>query len=102
EGRTTAVLAHNDEDATRLVRDLAERGVRVPGDLALVTYDDEVAALAEIPLTAVAPPKRAVGRAAVELLTERLAEGGGGEREPRRHVELLPALRVRGSCGAVA
>ncbi|MDT0409153.1 MULTISPECIES: LacI family DNA-binding transcriptional regulator [Streptomyces] len=101
EGRTTAVLAHNDEDATRLVRDLAERGVRVPGDLALVTYDDEVAALAEIPLTAVAPPKRAVGRAAVELLTERLAEGGGGEGEPRRHVELLPALRVRGSCGAV-
>jgi DNA-binding LacI/PurR family transcriptional regulator len=71
--------------------------VRVPDDLALVTYDDEVAALAETPLTAVAPPKREVGRGAAELLVERLGMAGD---EPRRHVELLPRLRVRASCGA--
>lgn len=103
EGRTGSVLVHNDEEAIRLVRRLAELGVRVPEDLALITYDDEVAALADTPLSAVAPPKRDVGRAAAELLVERLSGArypdGGDGREPRRHVALLPTLRVRGSCG---
>ncbi|MFJ2648770.1 substrate-binding domain-containing protein [Streptomyces sp. NPDC087420] len=97
DGGATAALMHNDEDAIRMVRRLAELGVRVPEDLALITYDDEVAALADTPLTAVAPPKREVGRCAAELLVERLASAGGGVDEPRRHVELLPRLRVRSS-----
>ncbi|GAA3734833.1 substrate-binding domain-containing protein [Streptomyces tremellae] len=100
EGRATAALMHNDEDATRMVRRLAALGVRVPRDIALITYDDEVAALADTPLTAVAPPKRAVGRSAVELLVERLTAGAEGQEAPRRHLELLPTLRVRASCGA--
>jgi DNA-binding LacI/PurR family transcriptional regulator len=103
EGRATAALMHNDEDATRMVRRLAELGVRVPDDLALITYDDEVAALADTPLTAVAPPKRAVGRSAAELLVERLTtEPANAADAPRRHLELLPTLRVRESCGATA
>ncbi|MFG2722238.1 substrate-binding domain-containing protein [Streptomyces sp. NPDC048416] len=105
EGRATAALVHNDVDAIRIVQRLGELGVRVPDDLALVAYDDEVAALADIPLTAVAPPKHEVGRYAAELLIERLrgasANGGGAaEGTPRRHVDLLPRLRVRASCGA--
>ncbi|WP_053700976.1 LacI family DNA-binding transcriptional regulator [Streptomyces sp. NRRL F-5755] len=122
-GEATAALVHNDVDAIQMVQRLAELGVRVPDDLALVAYDDEVAALADTPLTAVAPPKREVGRQAARLLVERLreegeggeggahgAEGGGahrtegggaaGEPAPRRHLALLPALRVRASCGA--
>ncbi|MFG3284600.1 substrate-binding domain-containing protein [Streptomyces sp. NPDC048111] len=105
--RATAALVHNDVDAIRLVQRLAELGVRVPDDLALVAYDDEVAALADIPLTAVAPPKREVGRHAAELLIERLRRApdggtGGAQEPPRRHVDLLPRLRVRASCGAPA
>ncbi|GAA4073273.1 substrate-binding domain-containing protein [Streptomyces hundungensis] len=104
-GRATAALVHNDVDAIRIVQRLAELGVRVPDDLALVAYDDEVAALADIPLTAVAPPKHEVGRYAAELLIERLRGTAGrcpagGEEPPRRHVDLLPRLRVRSSCGA--
>ncbi|MFI9233716.1 LacI family DNA-binding transcriptional regulator [Streptomyces rimosus] len=126
-GEATAALVHNDVDAIQMVQRLAELGVRVPDDLALVAYDDEVAALADTPLTAVAPPKREVGRQAARLLVERLrewgdggggadtgaggvavggdahrTEGGGavGEPAPRRHLALLPALRVRASCGA--
>ncbi|MEU7280314.1 substrate-binding domain-containing protein [Streptomyces sp. NPDC045431] len=116
-GAATAALVHNDVDAIQMVQRLAELGVRVPQDLALIAYDDEVAALADTPLTAVAPPKRHVGRLATELLLERLAEAGAGagaaagagagagagtadREEPRRHVTLLPRLRVRASCGA--
>ncbi|RCH68130.1 DeoR family transcriptional regulator [Streptomyces sp. SDr-06] len=100
-GQVSAALVHNDVDAIRIVQRLAELGVRVPQDLALVAYDDEVAALADIPLTAVAPPKHEVGRYAAELLIERLRAGGaGGDAAPRRHVDLLPRLRVRASCGA--
>ncbi|MFF0744426.1 LacI family DNA-binding transcriptional regulator [Streptomyces sp. NPDC004111] len=95
----TAALVHNDVDAIQIVQRLAELGVRVPDDLAVVAYDDEVAALADTPLTAVAPPKREVGRHAAQLLVERLGGAGGGE-SARRHLTLLPRLRVRASCGA--
>ncbi|MET9649376.1 substrate-binding domain-containing protein [Streptomyces sp. NPDC006460] len=98
-GRATAALVHNDVDAIQIVQRLAELGVRVPQDLALIAYDDEVAALADTPLTAVAPPKRQVGRHATELLVERLTEAQD-EEAPRRHLSLLPRLRVRASCGA--
>ncbi|MFI8322503.1 substrate-binding domain-containing protein [Streptomyces sp. NPDC085529] len=98
-GRASAALVHNDVDAIEIVQRLAPLGVRVPEDLALIAYDDEVAALADTPLTAVAPPKRQVGRHATELLVERLT-GGADEEAASRHVSLLPRLRVRASCGA--
>ncbi|MEV6394153.1 substrate-binding domain-containing protein [Streptomyces sp. NPDC051907] len=98
-GQATAAVVHNDVDAIQMVQRLAELGVRVPQDLALIAYDDEVAALADTPLTAVAPPKRAVGRQAARLLVERLTAGPDAD-EPRRHLSLLPRLRVRASCGA--
>lgn len=48
-GVATAALIHNDVDAIQVVQRLAELGVRVPQDLALIAYDDEVAALADTP-----------------------------------------------------
>jgi DNA-binding LacI/PurR family transcriptional regulator len=98
-GEATAALVHNDVDAIQMMQRLAELGVRVPQDLALIAYDDEVAALADTPLTAVAPPKREVGSQATRLLVERLTAGQDAD-EPRRHLSLLPRLRVRASCGA--
>lgn len=105
DGAATAALVHNDVDAIQMVQRLADLGIRVPDDLALIAYDDEVAALADTPLTAVAPPKRHVGQHAARLLLERLggaegADGSEGADEPMRHLALLPRLRVRASCGA--
>ncbi|WP_406152839.1 substrate-binding domain-containing protein [Streptomyces sp. NBC_01023] len=94
-GATGAVL-HGDVDALMLVERLAESGVRVPQDCSVVAYDDVVAALGSTPLTAVAPPKAEIGRAAAELLLHRLAEPAGSP-GPVRRTELLPALAVRGS-----
>ncbi|WP_344333309.1 substrate-binding domain-containing protein, partial [Kitasatospora putterlickiae] len=92
-----AALVHNDQDALQLLPLLRARGVRVPEDLALVSYDDVFAALGAPPLTAVAPPKRAVGAAAVDLLVRRLAATGSDL--PVHHLELLPGLTVRESSG---
>ncbi|MGW0769126.1 LacI family DNA-binding transcriptional regulator [Streptomyces sp. NPDC002676] len=92
-----AALVHNDHAAIQLPPLLRARGLKVPDDLALISYDDVYAALAVPALTAVAPPKRAVGTAAVELLLRRL-DGGSGL--PLRRIDLLPALKIRGSCGA--
>lgn len=101
ERGVTAALVHGDEDAIVLVPRLQARGICVPDDLALIAYDDEVAGLADVPLTAVAPPKRSVGEWAAKLLLRRLAERGSGhEPSPRQHIELLPELRIRSSCGA--
>ncbi|WP_330455801.1 substrate-binding domain-containing protein [Streptomyces sp. NBC_00820] len=95
-GEVRAALVHNDIDAIALLGILRARGLRVPEDLALVTYDDEVAELSEIPLTAVAPPKQAVGSWALDLAVRRLTDPA----TPLAEILLRPELRVRASCGA--
>ncbi|WP_031074607.1 substrate-binding domain-containing protein [Streptomyces sp. NRRL WC-3742] len=92
-----AVLVHTDQDAIQLASMLRARGLRVPDDLAMVSYDDVFAALAAPPLTAVAPPKRAVGAVALELLLRRIDDDRS--ELPVQHVELLPKLKIRTSCG---
>ncbi|MFJ3987847.1 substrate-binding domain-containing protein [Streptomyces sp. NPDC090032] len=98
----SAALVVSDTDAIMLLQLLRgfDRQLRVPQDLAIVAYDDEVAALSDLPLTAVAPPKREVGRAAVGLLLQRVREGAQGQEAPRQHLALLPRLWIRQSCGA--
>lgn len=91
----TALLVHSDPEAISLVEHCQERGVRVPGDLGVVTYDDEMAELCDPPLTAVRPPKAAIGRAAFRLLADRLAD-----RDPHRPTHRMviePRLIVRSS-----
>ncbi|MBL0888669.1 DeoR/GlpR family transcriptional regulator [Myceligenerans sp. I2] len=95
---TRAVLVHTDDHAARLVESLLDRGLKVPGDLAVVAYDDENADLAAVPLTTITPPRRELGREALRLLVDRITEGDE-DRRPPRHVELLPRLTVRDSCG---
>ncbi|MGW8991944.1 substrate-binding domain-containing protein [Streptomyces zhihengii] len=94
-----AVLVHNDQDAIQLPPLLRAHGLTVPEDMALISYDDVYASLSEPPLTAVAPPKRAVGSEALGLLLRRLSEG---DELPVHQTELLPTLKIRKSCGAPA
>ncbi|MFD7836461.1 substrate-binding domain-containing protein [Streptomyces sp. NPDC059761] len=99
-GRVSAALIHSDTDAIMLIPRLQARGVRVPEDLAVITYDDEVAGLADVPLSAVAPAKREVGARAAGLLLDRLTTPDAGDGDsagagPRQHVELLPRLTIR-------
>ncbi|WP_052422958.1 substrate-binding domain-containing protein [Nonomuraea candida] len=96
--RTTALLVHSDPEAISLVERCRERGLRVPGDLAVVAYDDEVAELCDPPLTAVRPPKAAVGRAAFAMLAARLADPD--PERPTHRMIVEPRLIVRSSSSA--
>jgi DNA-binding LacI/PurR family transcriptional regulator len=97
---TRAALVHSDHDAIELMRRMRSRGLRTPDDLALIAYDDEIAALADVPLTAVAPAKHELGELAARLLLERLDRRAAGETPPVRQVLVQPRLIVRSSCGA--
>ena len=97
-----------DHRAERQQRDRGDQradpaGIRIPRDLAVITYDDELAELCEIPLTAVSPPKRLVGTQAAELLLDRIADARARAGDPSypaetsRHLGLVPDLVLRRS-----
>jgi DNA-binding LacI/PurR family transcriptional regulator len=92
--RTTALVVHSDPDAISVTQFCTERGMSIPDDLAIVSYDDEVADLAQPALTAVRPPKNHVGRLAVELMLSRLLEGS---KRPTQRVLVAPELVIRDS-----
>jgi DNA-binding LacI/PurR family transcriptional regulator len=96
--RLDAVVCLGDREGTALLAHLRRSGCRVPDDVAVVVYDDEVADLAEVPLTAVAPPKSEVGRLAAELLLRRIELGPTA---PATQIVCQPRLAIRSSCGAV-
>ncbi|GAA3451244.1 LacI family DNA-binding transcriptional regulator [Dactylosporangium matsuzakiense] len=93
----SAVVCVNDIAALAVIRAVQARGLRVPGDLSVVGYDDlPFAAHVRPALTTVARPIRALGRVAAELL---LAEGGGGHRH--REAMFAPRLVVRATTAPI-
>jgi len=91
-----AVLVHADREAIGVLERARDRGIRVPDDLAVVSYDDEVAAASDPPLTAVRPQKHRLGALAAQLALARLADPLD---RPVHRVVLWPTLTVRESCG---
>jgi LacI family transcriptional regulator len=94
--RPDAVFCGNDLVALGMMRGLAERGVAVPSDIALVGFDDiEFAGMSGIPLTTVRQPAVGIGQAAAQLLIEECTS----ESHEHRQVIFQPELVVRRSSG---
>ncbi len=75
----TAIVAYNDLVAFGALARLNARGVPVPAEVSLVGFDDLVfAAISAPPLTSIAMPTEAAGRAAVTMLLG-LLDGEAGE-----------------------
>ena len=65
----TAVVCYNDEIANRLVSHLIKRGVRVPEDMAVVSFDNsQYSELSPVRITSLSHGKYNVGQMAAELL----------------------------------
>jgi len=96
--RPTAVFCANDLLALGLMRGLIKRGISIPGDMALVGYDDvEFASVLSTPLTSIRQPKYELGRAAAELL---LDEATNPTSHQHKHIVYQPELIVRESSGS--
>ncbi|WOX08871.1 LacI family DNA-binding transcriptional regulator [Streptomyces sp. N50] len=92
----TALVTANNAMTIGALRALRERGLSVPGDLALCCFDDFAwADLFEPRLTAIAQPSKEIGAEAVRLLLDRLTSPD----RPARVVRLPCTLVHRTSCG---
>ena len=91
----SGVFCTNDLLAVGVIRGLADRGVRVPHDVAVVGYGDlSVAGDGMSALTSVVQPKADFGRAAMHLLLDEIRDDG-----THAHASTLfaPSLVVRES-----
>lgn len=94
--KVTAALVLSDVESVALVELAADRGIDVPRDLSIIAYDDEIAALASVPLTAVSPPKRELGQSAMSLVFDRIRTPDVSHRSVTR-TAMLPRLIERDS-----
>jgi LacI family transcriptional regulator len=93
--RPRLLVCANDLLAIGAMAAARERGLRVPGDLAVTGYDNIVAAgMAVPPLTTVEPFAEEQGRACARLLLERMSGGYDG---PPRHLVLSTEVIERES-----
>lgn len=96
--RLDGLFAVNDQAAYGAILALAEAGLRVPDDIAVVGYDDlDMSAYFSPPLTTVRQPMHTIGTEAARLLIRRIDRS---EPAPPRRLLLEPTLIIRRSCAA--
>jgi LacI family transcriptional regulator len=96
-GRTLprAILCANDQTALGVIHALAQRGIRVPEDVAITGFDDvPVARHLHPPLTTIRQPMQELGATAFDILYSKISSGTG-----ESDVVLPVELVVRESCG---
>ena len=91
-----AIACANDQTALGVMYALAERGVDVPGDVAVTGFDDIPMARHLRPqLTTVRQPIQEIGATAFNVLHSMISNGAPAERD----VVLPTRLILRESCG---
>lgn len=96
DGKPTAVFAGNDRMAAGVIQGLRDQGISVPGDLAVIGYDDsDTARIIDPPLTTVRIPFFELGRRTVHEFVKSVQDG----KSEGFHVLIEPELIVRESSG---
>nr|WP_218174822.1 LacI family DNA-binding transcriptional regulator [Pseudomonas yamanorum] len=92
----TAIMAGNNLMTLGAMHALRDARIEVPGQMALVGFDDFEWADFFVPrLTLIAQPVQELGAQAVNLLLERMAS----PKRKKHSVRLAPTLKIRNSCG---
>jgi LacI family transcriptional regulator len=90
--KITAVFAAGDRMAIGAMRAIQEKGLKIPGDISIASFDDiEMASYLNPPLTTVYYPKEEIGRLAVNVLIENMQKE---ERNQLPRKILLPSQIV--------
>jgi DNA-binding LacI/PurR family transcriptional regulator len=92
----TAIVCVNDFMAAGALREIRERGLRVPNDVSLTGFDNiTLSEFCDPPLTTVHVPRDVIGRLAFEIL----APGRSADTNAGREIVLDPELVLRDSTG---
>jgi LacI family transcriptional regulator len=95
----TALICCDERRARMVVELLPDAGVRVPKDMAVISFNStEISARARPPITSVGQPLAEIGATAVDLLIARIEK----REVPNPHPRLPMWLDIRGSCGSAA
>ena len=93
----TAVLASNDNSAVGALRAIGEAGLHVPRDIAVMGFDDQPIATAQVPpLSSVHASLDQVGEQALVSMLDHLTR-----KTPLESIETPPYLMKRQSCGCL-
>lgn len=95
----TAVLAYNELCALGVYAALADAGLRVPGDVSVIGFDDITASVALPPMTVVSLRLRDVGLTAAALALELASDPGARQRLTGSESLVPTRLVVRDSTG---
>lgn len=94
--RPRAVVAINDPAAYGAMKAIWERGLRIPEDIAIVGFSDDIRSeLMPTPLTTIRQPAYDVGRRAAQQLFSEIE----GTSEPADQITVKAELVIRRSCG---
>ena len=103
--RPTAVVVVSTTSAIGLIVALRESGIRVPDDVAVITYgldEQPEAVYCDVPLTVMGVSQKQLVDDAVDMLMDRLESNNRPtDAQHRRKVVLVPDLIIRKSCGSV-
>ena len=92
----SALFVANMEMAAGVIAFIREKGIAVPEEVSIVTFDDSFwARYMDPPLTVIAQPVDKMGKCTMELLLARLRGG-----KPAQTLVFTPELIVRRSTGA--
>lgn len=93
----TAIVASDDTCAIGAMHAIRDKGLRIPGDIAMIGFDDQPDTIAQVPpLASVHVPLTQIGEQAMLLMVDHLT----GE-HPLESVRIATRLIPRQSCGCI-
>ena len=92
--RPTSIVCYNDQIALQVMEAIRDEGLKVPGDVSVIGYDDSSLAMApEVKLTTIKHPKAEMGRQVARFIIDMIEK-----RVAKPRFVYQPELIIRDSC----